>query len=425
MLKLCKFTVFECKSTRDLCHETDQNPAIACTSELQKWHKKGGGSNIVPESIMNVVVNKTKLEDSENTTKRGGIKSLLYEARSNVSCNQEKEKQFKSSLYGILPGTGFSQMARDSSTNLVETKNGKCPVGSILSYQLSFTESNFKAIVDVSSIPRGAVAGNGDIYPRFPLTDDFVKMTVPQNLTENEQSLLEHLEVDENDISHIENITVKQSNCDKWKEERKYRFTASSFDLIRKRKRNHDSFSNTILNPPLLCNKYVEHGKQFEPVALMEYKKVMRARRMPITLLPAGLVISLSHPILGASPDGKVIDPGCPDCFGLVEVKCPWTKANVTPIEACSDSKFFMEKTSEATCRLKVQHAYYAQVQGQMGVTGAQWCDFVVYTKKGLYVQRIGFDLEFLEKLRDDLKSYYFQHFIKYAADEFKSKNAS
>ena len=67
LLKLCKFTVFECQSTRDLCQETDQNAALVCTSELQKWHKKGDGSNIVPEPIINVAVNKTKLQDSENT----------------------------------------------------------------------------------------------------------------------------------------------------------------------------------------------------------------------------------------------------------------------------------------------------------------------------------------------------------------------
>ena len=34
-------------------------------------------------------------------------------------------------------------------------------------------------------------------------------------------------------------------------------------------------------------------------------------------------------------------------------------------------------------CKLKRTHAYYSQVQGQMGSTGAQWCNFVVHTKNG------------------------------------------
>lgn len=78
-----------------------------------------------------------------------------------------------------------------------------------------------------------------------------------------------------------------------------------------------------------------------------------------------------------------------------------------------------MEKTGDTTCRLKTGHAYYAQIQGQMSVTGSQWCDFVVYTRRGLYVQRIPFNADFWEKLRDDLTLYYFQHFIKHAAEEF------
>ena len=54
-----------------------------------------------------------------------------------------------------------------------------------------------------------------------------------------------------------------------------------------------------------------------------------------------------------------------------------------------------MEKSSDTSCKLRENHAYYAQVQGQMGVTGARWCDFIVYTKIGLYVQRIPFDAQF------------------------------
>ena len=34
MLKICKFTLFEAKSTKDLCEEKDENPELACTSQL-------------------------------------------------------------------------------------------------------------------------------------------------------------------------------------------------------------------------------------------------------------------------------------------------------------------------------------------------------------------------------------------------------
>ena len=34
MLMICKFTRFEAKSTTDLCEEKDENPELACTSQL-------------------------------------------------------------------------------------------------------------------------------------------------------------------------------------------------------------------------------------------------------------------------------------------------------------------------------------------------------------------------------------------------------
>ena len=70
MLKMCKYTLYDCKSTKDLCQDGDENPALACTSELQKWHNKGGRKNIVPQPVMEV--NKTKLDESRT---RPGVRS--------------------------------------------------------------------------------------------------------------------------------------------------------------------------------------------------------------------------------------------------------------------------------------------------------------------------------------------------------------
>ena len=82
-----------------------------------------------------------------------------------------------------------------------------------------------------------------------------------------------------------------------------------------------------------------------------------------------------------------------------------------------------MEKTSDTACELKRDNPYYAQVQGQMGVTGTRWCDFIVYTRKGLYVQRIPFDSQFWEQLKGELLLYYFGTFLKFAATDLSSKD--
>ena len=52
MLKMCKFSLFESKSTLDLVNNADQNPEAACTSRLQAWHRKGRGDTIVPQPEM-------------------------------------------------------------------------------------------------------------------------------------------------------------------------------------------------------------------------------------------------------------------------------------------------------------------------------------------------------------------------------------
>lgn len=81
-----------------------------------------------------------------------------------------------------------------------------------------------------------------------------------------------------------------------------------------------------------------------------------------------------------------------------------------------------MEKISDKQCKLKENHMYYSQVQGQMGITGAMWCDFIVYTKVGLYVQRISFDPDFWNQLRQQLVSYFFNHFIHFAAKSYSEQ---
>ena len=47
---------------------------------------------------------------------------------------------------------------------------------------------------------------------------------------------------------------------------------------------------------------------------------------------------------------------------------------------------------------LNRKHAYYTQVQGQMGVYGIKVCDFVMCTKDDIFVERITFDEGFWKK---------------------------
>ena len=56
-----------------------------------------------------------------------------------------------------------------------------------------------------------------------------------------------------------------------------------------------------------------------------------------------------------------------------------------------------------------------------LGLTEAKWCDFIVYTGKGIYIERILFDATYWQNLRTELLQYYFEHFLKFAAADFKN----
>ena len=155
--------------------------------------------------------------------------------------------------------------------------------------------------ISTASIPRLNNSPPTELtYPRFPLSamDTF---DIPDNLDDAEKALIQTLEVDENSINSIESATREQSNSECWKNERKYRFTASRFQLISKRQRNHDKFAAELIHPKSFSSRHVEHGLKYEPIALREYEKVMLTRKTPVKVLNCGLVISQHMLILAGS----------------------------------------------------------------------------------------------------------------------------
>ena len=267
------------------------------------------------------------------------MKCLLFEVRKQPNYDPVRENTFKSELSTLDPNMGFAQMSEGTSIiELTSTKFGKCPVGSILSDQTSFTESNFSAAANLTSVPRNNApvdAQELNRYPRGPLSNDN-GMVVPRELSCTEEALVKHLTVDEERIHFIESATREQAGCHNWKTQPTLRFTASKFQLIARRQRNHLRFAQSLMHPKPFSSKYVTHGLKYEPIALQQYEKFMFNRKPPVSVLKSGFVVSKSCPVLGASPDAKVVDFGCLLCFGQAEVKCSHTIFHVTPLEACS-----------------------------------------------------------------------------------------
>jgi putative phage-type endonuclease len=97
----------------------------------------------------------------------------------------------------------------------------------------------------------------------------------------------------------------------------------------------------------------------------------------------------LEHPAMpaGASPDGLVGDDG------LIEIKCPLSANHIETLHGGMPKK------------------HIPQIQGQMFITGRQWCDFISYDPRmpenaQLYIERIERDDEYIENLEDELASF-------------------
>ena len=129
-------------------------------------------------------------------------------------------------------------------------------------------------------------------------------------------------------------------------------------------------------------NAAMTWGTEQEPAARAAYERI------------TGRIVEetgfVAHDTLmaGCSPDGLV------DWDGLIEKKCPWNTAN--HIETLLNG-------------MPAEHI--PQVQGQMWITGREWCDFVSYDPRmpaelQLHVQRIQRDEAFIADLERRVTSF-------------------
>ena len=135
-------------------------------------------------------------------------------------------------------------------------------------------------------------------------------------------------------------------------------------------------------------------GRENEDNARKSYLEEMAGRDTPVITERSGLVISTGNGCLACSPDGWVEDTNSPDQHGVVEYKCPYASRDITPIEPCNTKNFFCT-LDNGKLKLKHGHNYYYQVQGVMAITGRTWCDFVVWTPKGISIERIQYNESF------------------------------
>ena len=215
----------------------------------------------------------------------------------------------------------------------------------------------------------------------------------------------------------LEVSTQKQAECPHWHDLRYPRLTASTFGNIcskmEKSRAKPELVAKNLLQPKphtAFTNRMLKWGRENEHVAIQVYKGL--PERNHVLVYECGIYISPEDPYLAATPDRICYDPREKNPWGIIEVKCPFKARDMTPTEASQKLNNFMSTIKDGTLDLRTTHDYYLQIQGQMALTGATWCDFVIYTKKGLSVQRIRFDEKFWESKARLLSSFFVQYFL-------------
>ena len=121
---------------------------------------------------------------------------------------------------------------------------------------------------------------------------------------------------------------------------------------------------------------------------------------------------------LAVSPDGLIIDESGTPIFGLIEIKCPFSKRNLYSLDMLKDNNFYVE-LRDGMPHLKNEHSngYYCQIQMAMGLSRLKFCDFIMYSFKGMILIRIPFSeiyfIKLTEKLNHFFKNYALPYLIK------------
>ena len=275
---------------------------------------------------------------------------------------------------------------------LVSCRFGEVPKGSLLSYQLPVVSDSPDNVIVLSDVPSPPPF-------TFPDLSAFAHSFLP--VSDCLRNIYSSFEVSESTSQEFEEVTRTQSSAEEWNRLRKNRITASKFKRICSRRSNFDSLASQLLSNRTVTTSSMRFGLENEPVAAEMY-----AKNFGRNVYRVGFVINPTCSFLGASPDRRVFDPDVNE-WGLLEIKCT-TSNSVVNCEYLA-----LPKTTESQqLMLKRSHEYYYQVMGQMGVTGAAWCDFFVLARDDYHVERIVYEDSVFRDMMSKLCSFFFTTFL-------------
>ena len=241
------------------------------------------------------------------------------------------------------------------------------------------------------------------------------------NCSETELSVIaidicDKLKVTQEEADFLETSTREQSVSTVWHDYRKGRITASHFHEVLRY--TGKSYPNSIVKSIMQYRNFNQNipalkwGRENEENARKEYLMAMEGSHTNVQVRSSGLVINPSYPFLGASPDGIVVCDCCGE--GLIEIKCTYKYRHDSPTSssALADHHYFLKDGENGDIHLSSTHQYYDQVQGQLGICDVKFCDFVCWTTKGLFIERIFQDKNYLTSKLPQFRSFFCKYLL-------------
>ncbi|KAK3928980.1 DNA polymerase [Frankliniella fusca] len=167
---------------------------------------------------------------------------------------------------------------------------------------------------------------------------------------------------------------------------------------------------------PFTCAA-VRYGRKSEPKALAAYLKCVQKCDSTATISSNnGLLKREGYPEGAASVDGIVHSEIRPP--RLLEIKCPYILRNKNPkhfrevLSKTQLDNFCLGWSQTRGTFLKRESPYYSQVQHYLGILGLDVCDFVVWSKRGIEVLEIPFNLKSWEEVQAAQSTLHWQYLM-------------
>ena len=165
----------------------------------------------------------------------------------------------------------------------------------------------------------------------------------------------------------VEKQTIAQSASKLWCKERSVRLTSSNFGPVMRLAPDADGrkLATRIFQEDSLVHiPAVKYGRDKEPYVRKFFERVLDYK-----VSKSGLKIDKENTMLACSPDGKIDD-------NTIIEKCPYSVRNKTLEEAKLP---YLRRRADGGWELKETSNYFYQIQGQLGITGANRCYLVIF----------------------------------------------